>query len=76
MKSTFTMLASASLALGHATFQQLWIDGVDQDSVCARLPPNNNPVENVASNDLRCNVGGATGVPGVCTISGKPRSAP
>ncbi|KAF3798312.1 putative endo-beta-1 4-glucanase D [Colletotrichum gloeosporioides] len=34
----------------------------------ARLPPSNSPVTDVASNDLRCNVGGATGVAGVCEV--------
>lgn len=41
----------------HATFQDLWVNGVDMGSQCARLPLNNNPVTNVASNDLRCNAG-------------------
>ncbi|KAH0430796.1 hypothetical protein CcaCcLH18_07576 [Colletotrichum camelliae] len=40
----------------------------DQNSGCARLPPSNSPVTDVASNDLRCNVGGATGVAGVCEV--------
>ncbi|KEY69258.1 hypothetical protein S7711_01709 [Stachybotrys chartarum IBT 7711] len=68
MKSTLTMLASASLALGHATFQQLWVDGVDQASSCVRRPPSNSPINGVTTNDLRCNVGGATGVAGVCDV--------
>lgn len=65
------MLASASLALGHATFQQLWVDGVDQASSCVRRPPSNSPINGVTSNDMRCNVGGATGVAGVCDVPGR-----
>ncbi|KAM0281487.1 hypothetical protein ACHAQH_003517 [Verticillium albo-atrum] len=68
MKSILIMQASVSLTLGHATFQQFWIDGVDQDNACARLPPGNSPIEDVTSNNLRCNVGGAAGVAGVCEV--------
>lgn len=41
----------------HATFQQLWVDGVDFGTQCARIPASNSPVTNVASNDVRCNAG-------------------
>lgn len=47
----------AQNAAAHATFQQLWVDGVDYGSQCARLPGSNSPVTNVASNDMRCNAG-------------------
>ncbi|KAK2732542.1 glycoside hydrolase family 61 protein [Colletotrichum kahawae] len=44
----------------------------DQESSCARHPPyvqpSINPVTDIASNDLRCNVGGATGVAGLCEV--------
>ncbi|RDW70098.1 hypothetical protein BP5796_08495 [Coleophoma crateriformis] len=66
--STFAFLASASTVLGHATFQQLWIDGVDQAENCTRVPPSNSPVTDVTSTDLRCNVGGATGISGLCSV--------
>ncbi|KAK4240610.1 glycoside hydrolase [Achaetomium macrosporum] len=62
MKS-LTIAALAALwaqnAAAHATFQQLWVDGVDYGSQCARLPASNSPVTNVASNDVRCNVIGS-----------------
>ncbi|EGY21187.1 endoglucanase II [Verticillium dahliae VdLs.17] len=58
------------MAHGHATFQQFWIDGVDQGSICARLPPGNSPIEDVTSNNLRCNIGGASGVAGICEVPG------
>ncbi|KAK3986453.1 putative endo-beta-1,4-glucanase D [Cladorrhinum sp. PSN332] len=66
MKS-FTVAALTALwaqnVAAHATFQQLWVDGVDFGSQCARLPNSNSPVTNVGSNDVRCNVFGSR--PGV-----------
>ncbi|KDN70379.1 putative fungal cellulose binding domain-containing protein [Colletotrichum sublineola] len=62
MKSVIlTVLAAlaAQEAAAHATFQQLW---------CARLPLSNSPVTNVASNDVRCNVGGTTAAKGKCAV--------
>ena len=41
----------ASVA-AHATFQELWINGVDQGSWCVRLPQSNSPVTDVTS-DVR-----------------------
>ncbi|KAH6657958.1 glycosyl hydrolase family 61-domain-containing protein [Truncatella angustata] len=41
----------------HATFQQLWVDGVDQGTSCARIPLSNSPVQDVTSKDLVCNAG-------------------
>ncbi|OBT44023.1 hypothetical protein VE00_05661 [Pseudogymnoascus sp. WSF 3629] len=59
MKSTTIISLIAALAAqqvaGHATFQDLWVDGVDEI--------------NVTSNSLRCNVGGATGVAGKCAVA-------
>jgi len=48
-----TLLASVS---AHATFQELWVNGVDQGGYCVRLPLSNSPVTDVTSNDLTCNV--------------------
>jgi cellulase len=59
MKS-FTIAALAALAqnaAAHATFQQLWVDGVDYGSQCARLPGSNSPVTDVSSTAVRCNAG-------------------
>ncbi|KAI1275842.1 fungal cellulose binding domain-containing protein [Xylaria sp. FL0933] len=71
MKSAAYALASAALAFqasAHSIFQQLWVDGVDYGSQCVRMPPNNNPVTNVNSNDIRCNVGGTKGVGAKCPV--------
>ncbi|KAL2270492.1 hypothetical protein VTJ83DRAFT_2676 [Remersonia thermophila] len=60
MKS-FAYAALAALwaqqTAAHATFQQLWVDGVDYGSQCARLPPSNSPIASVTSTQMRCNNG-------------------
>ncbi|KAI0205666.1 fungal cellulose binding domain-containing protein [Astrocystis sublimbata] len=80
MKPATYALVSAAFALqasAHSIFQQLWVDGVDfislplcerHGSQCIRMPGNNNPVTNVNSNDIRCNVGGTRGVSGKCPV--------
>ncbi|KAI8974883.1 glycosyl hydrolase family 61-domain-containing protein [Trametes punicea] len=52
------LLVAASLAASvaaHATFQELWINGVGQGSSCVRLPQSNSPVTSVTSDDIACN---------------------
>jgi hypothetical protein len=39
---------------GHATFQDLWVQGEDKKSTCARLPLSNSPVTDVTGNNIRC----------------------
>ncbi|KFX92782.1 hypothetical protein O988_07129, partial [Pseudogymnoascus sp. VKM F-3808] len=72
MKSATIISLVAALAAqqvaGHATFQDIWVDGTDEQAYCVRLPQSNNPVSDVTSNDLRCNVGGTTGVAGKCAV--------
>ncbi|KAL2181186.1 glycoside hydrolase family 61 protein [Thermothelomyces heterothallicus CBS 202.75] len=50
-----TLAALAGNAAAHATFQALWVDGVDYGAQCARLPASNSPVTDVTSNAIRCN---------------------
>lgn len=41
MRTTEILLAAAGLitsVTSHATFQQLWVNGADKGSSCARLP--------------------------------------
>jgi len=60
MKSTAVAVLAALWArhaAAHATFQQLWVDGVDYGSQCARLPASNSPVTDVTSTNMRCNAG-------------------
>jgi hypothetical protein len=57
MKTSLIMTGIAAL-LGttnaHATFQDLWVQGDDKKSTCARLPLSNSPVTDVTSNNIRC----------------------
>ncbi|GAB7353355.1 hypothetical protein MBLNU459_g3840t1 [Dothideomycetes sp. NU459] len=61
---TFALLAlaaSAKLAFAHTTIYAAWINDVDQGlgnsaSGYIRSPPNNNPVKDVTSSDMTCNV--------------------
>lgn len=58
MKASLITVLSAIAATevaAHATFQQLWVNGVDQGSTCARLPQSNSPISSVTSTDIRCN---------------------
>ncbi|KAH7389166.1 glycoside hydrolase family 61 protein [Cadophora sp. MPI-SDFR-AT-0126] len=66
--SSLLFLASASSVLGHATWQQLWVDGVDQAKTCVREPLSNSPVSDVTSKDIVCNAGTA-GVAGICAVT-------
>lgn len=49
----FLPLAAAACFIAsvsaHATFQELWINGVDQGSACVRLPASNSPVTSVTT---------------------------
>ncbi|KAG9236397.1 glycoside hydrolase [Amylocarpus encephaloides] len=60
---TAGLLALASQVSGHYIFQQLTANGVKNPAFTyVRKNTNyNSPVTDLASNDLRCNVGGATG---------------
>ncbi|KDQ08631.1 glycoside hydrolase family 61 protein [Botryobasidium botryosum FD-172 SS1] len=61
-------LAFSTLALGHSTFQRLWVNDVAQGiNYGIRKPPNNNPVQDVSSTNVRCNVNGGSGS-GVATV--------
>ncbi|KAI1505914.1 glycosyl hydrolase family 61-domain-containing protein [Biscogniauxia marginata] len=70
MKSTlYAVLAlAARRAAAHATFQDLWVDGVDQGSTCARLPVSNSPIQDVTSDDIICNAGTSPAA-GKCAVA-------
>ncbi|KAG6919767.1 hypothetical protein DXG01_001606 [Tephrocybe rancida] len=70
MKFLIPLLASAAAANAHFTFQYLWVNGVDQGkNNFLRFPPNNNPVTDVTSTDMTCNVGGlAASATGTVTV--------
>ncbi len=48
--SIATALSLVASVSAHATFQELWVNGVDQGDCCARLPQSNSPVTSVTSN--------------------------
>ncbi|KAH8708532.1 glycosyl hydrolase family 61-domain-containing protein [Phaeosphaeriaceae sp. PMI808] len=56
MKTTAALSAIIALTNAHATWQQLWKNGEDLKSTCARLPPSNSPIEDYTSTALQCNV--------------------
>ncbi|ETW79866.1 glycoside hydrolase family 61 protein [Heterobasidion irregulare TC 32-1] len=67
----FTAALVASLAASasaHATFQEMWVNGVDQGNYCVRLPASNSPVTSVTTNDLACNAG-ASPSSGLCAVN-------
>ncbi|KDR84237.1 hypothetical protein GALMADRAFT_236924 [Galerina marginata CBS 339.88] len=69
MKTALVLVASAALANAHFTMQYIWNQGVDQGlNNFIRITPSNNPVTDVTSTDLTCNVNGLTGT-GVNTLS-------
>lgn len=70
MLSLTSLALAASLAASaaaHATFQAMWINGVDYGSACVRLPLSNSPVTDVTSADIACNVN-ATPSTNVCPV--------
>lgn len=59
----------AEYFVAAVTMQYIWVNGQDQgQDVDIRVPPNNNPVTDVTSKDLTCNVGGTSGA-GVSTVT-------
>jgi hypothetical protein len=54
MKTVAALSAIIALANAHATWQQLWKNGEDLKSTCARLPPSNSPIEDYTSTALQC----------------------
>lgn len=59
-----TLIAGAA---AHATFQEMWVNGVDQGNFCVRLPQSNSPVTSVTSTDIACNAN-AHPSSGVCSV--------
>ncbi|KAF8606702.1 hypothetical protein BDV93DRAFT_488563 [Ceratobasidium sp. AG-I] len=62
-------LAAASTAHAHATFQYLWVNGVDQGNKCVRPPASNSPVTSVSTNDVACNVNGNIAAAATCSVA-------
>ncbi|KAF9000239.1 glycoside hydrolase [Cyathus striatus] len=57
-----SFLAFVATVHAHFTLQYIWVNGADQgQNNYLRIPPNNNPVTDVTSTDLTCNVNGLSG---------------
>ncbi|RPB17344.1 glycoside hydrolase [Morchella conica CCBAS932] len=73
MKSAVPILALASLfatqATAHTTLQYFWTDSSTSTTECVRAPPNNNPVQDVTSADMACNVNGNVPAASVCEVT-------
>ncbi|KAI5120061.1 hypothetical protein M0805_007811 [Coniferiporia weirii] len=69
MLTSLAVLASVfASAAAHATWQDMWVNGVDQGSWCVRMPLSNSPVTSVTSDDIACNVN-ATPSSGLCAVN-------
>jgi cellulase len=65
---TIALLVGVTSA--HQNFHQFWINGVTPGyQVGIRMPPSNNPVTDVTSNDITCNVNGNNVPSGVATVA-------
>lgn len=66
-------LATAAIitaASAHQNFHQFWVNGVSPGyQVGIRMPPSNNPVTDVTSDNITCNVNGNTVPSGVTTVA-------
>ncbi|KAL2140262.1 hypothetical protein VTI28DRAFT_4017 [Corynascus sepedonium] len=59
--SLFSVLAAALTVEGHCIFQKVSVNGADQGSLTGlRAPNNNNPVQDVSSQDMICGQSGST----------------
>jgi hypothetical protein len=66
---------AAGLAFGHHMISNIFIDGVNQgQGSCLRLPPNTNPLKDLKSTQIACNVGGDKKVALTCLATGTPPS--
>jgi len=71
MKSSFVSVVAALVAVqqvsAHSIFQDLWVNGVDQQASCVRMPLSNSPITDPTSDNIRCN--GRPGISQKCTIA-------
>ncbi|RPA74002.1 hypothetical protein BJ508DRAFT_215774 [Ascobolus immersus RN42] len=65
--NSVALLAFATSVAAHSTWQQLWVNGVDKASTCARLPASNSPVGTTEA-AVRCG-NGNTFAPSVCEVN-------
>ncbi|KAF8670357.1 glycoside hydrolase family 61 protein [Rhizoctonia solani] len=63
------LAAAASTAHAHATFQYLWVNGVDQGNKYVRPPANNSPITDLSSKTLACNNNGEVAAAATLTVA-------
>ncbi|KAL9623595.1 MAG: hypothetical protein Q9160_002051 [Pyrenula sp. 1 TL-2023] len=69
---TLVACTLAAVVSAHQNFHQFWVNGVSPGyQVGIRMPPSNNPVTDVTSNDITCNVNGNAVPTTVKTIAAK-----
>ncbi|KAF8466216.1 family 61 glycoside hydrolase [Kalaharituber pfeilii] len=69
LSRTMVVLLGSGLASAHHMITNMIINGVDQGmGKCLRNAPNTNPVVDINSSDMACNVGGTKGVARVCEV--------
>ncbi|KAI5803018.1 glycoside hydrolase family 61 protein [Geopyxis carbonaria] len=64
MQYLFSLLALAATASAH-----IRLTALNGETGCVRLPPNNSPVTDVTSDDMVCNVDGATAAASTCSVA-------
>jgi len=69
MKSAIVLLAAASAASAHSTWQDLWVGSADKVTADTRVVKDNNPITSLSSPDMFCGRGPAT-QSGVAEVAG------
>ncbi|KAI1658639.1 glycoside hydrolase family 61 protein [Daldinia decipiens] len=69
MHKSILIVSLAAAVSAHQNLHQFWVNGVSPGyEIGIRRPPSNNPVTDVKSNDIVCNVGGDKVPSGVTTV--------
>jgi len=66
--SVLNTLLAVGTVTAHNTMQYIFVNG-QENTQCIRKPPNNNPVTNVQSQDMACNVNGANPASQTCSTT-------
>lgn len=73
---TVALLGLVATSSAHHIVSNIWIDGVNQGAgTCMRVPPSTDPLKNIASSNMACNVGGADAVAFTCAAKGMSASS-
>jgi hypothetical protein len=65
------LLSGLRACNGHHTVSEIFIDGVNKGlGTCIRVAPNVNPMTDISSPNMACNLNGATQVDFTCPANG------